>query len=123
MLGITGFLINQFTAKQADFADPTALSEEEWQEHLDGLRENRRALARAAGTCERGLDARLAEGGISRDELSRLASQLKVRPIEASRAFCRLFIADSVERKTPLQQYNWALTASPLDVLKTIQPL
>ncbi|URK87357.1 hypothetical protein LP421_28165 [Rhizobium sp. RCAM05350] len=123
MLGSTGLAINQFTAKQADFADPTALSEEEWQEHLASLHENRRALARAAGTCERGLDARLAEGRISQVELGRLASQLKVRPIEASRAFCHLFVRDVSVRRPSLQQYNRAITASPLDVLKTIRPL
>lgn len=123
MLGLLGFLIKDFVAKQADFADPAALSEEEWQEHLASLLKNRHALARAAGTCERGLDARLADGRISQDELSRLASQLEVRPIEASRVFCRLFVKDVSARRPSLQQYNWAITASPLDVLKTIRTL
>lgn len=122
-LGLTGLTINQFIAKQADFADPAALSEVEWQEHLASLSENRWGQARAAGTCERGLDARLADGAVSQDELGRLASQLKVRPIEASRAFCRIFVREVVTRKPSLQQYNWAITASPFEVLKTIRPL
>jgi hypothetical protein len=120
-LGILALTFNQFAAEQAGYAEPQALSDWEWQQRLDDLRSSRRTLARAAGTCERGLDARLAANRMSQDDLAQLATELKVQPIEATRFFCRLFMTAVKDRKLSLQEFNWAVEAQPSEVLKALR--
>ncbi|URK87359.1 hypothetical protein LP421_28185 [Rhizobium sp. RCAM05350] len=110
-------IASHFTGKQADFADPTGVSEQQWQGQIDDLRVNRRALASAIGTCERGIDDRLSDGRISPADIEQLAVELGVPLGQATRAFCGRFFDAVLDQKMPLKDYTWAIAAHPSDVL------
>ena len=122
-LGIVGvFLVfaSQFTGQQVDFSDPAGLTEQQWLGKIDDLRVNRLRLARTIGACERDLNDKLNDGTMSQAALEKLATDLKVRPVQAMRAFCGRFIETVVERNMPLKDYLWAIAAPLSEVLQAL---
>jgi hypothetical protein len=120
IVGVFLAFASQFTDKQVDFSDPAGITEQQWLGKIDDLRVNRLRLARTIGACERDLYDKLNDGTMSQADLEQIATDLKVRPVQAMRAFCGRFIETVVERNMPLKDYLWAIAAPPSDVLQAL---
>ncbi len=113
-------IASHFTGKRADFANPTGVSEQQWQGQIDDLRVNRRALASAIGTCERSVDDRLSDGRVLQGNIEQLALELGVPPGQAIRAFCGRFFDTVLDQKMSLKDYTRAMAAQPSEVMQTL---